>query len=206
MGESTTGDADETTSERTFPALATQVLLLCAVAACSMPPKRPTDPKTPTEQLLVSLAIERSVADWTLGIPEGTPVTLDTSGLTADQHFMGDVVAGWLGKQGLRVQRDDKNAKYRVRLIIQSLGTRQSVRLFGMPPSQSQWLPISLPEIALWKRDRQEGVARFYVDLFDARSHRWVRSNEPHEGSVYQTRYTALMVIRWRRTNIGDDD
>ena len=85
------------------------VVILCLITPCSLPVKRPTDPKTVAEQIFMSQAIERSMIDVETGIPKGTTITLEVSGLTTDQTQKDDVtqrhvknvIAGWLGKQGL---------------------------------------------------------------------------------------------------------
>ena len=95
---------------KTFFYLMSLLMVVPMVSSCTLPGKRPSDPKTPWEQLLTSHAIERSQAETTLGIPEGTSLVLDASGLTADQRFMGDLVAGWLGQKGFVVQETEKEA------------------------------------------------------------------------------------------------
>lgn len=116
-------------------------LTLCLSSACTLPVLKSTDPLTPTEQLLYSEAIQRGLKNLHVGIPEGTPITLEMSGLWVDQSLHGDVidghmknvVAGWLGQQGLIIRKEEKDAIYRARLIIESLGTTQRVRMVGMP-------------------------------------------------------------------------
>lgn len=96
-------------------------LILGVFSACTLPTKKPTDPLTPTEQLLFSKAIKRGLQNLDLGIPQETSITLDVSGLRVDQSVNGDVihrymknvVAGWLGQQGLLILEKEKDATYR---------------------------------------------------------------------------------------------
>ncbi len=67
------------------------MLVLCLGIGCTLPVPRPTDPRTPLEQLLMSHAIERSIKDRDVPIPEGTLITLEASGLTVDQSLSGDI-------------------------------------------------------------------------------------------------------------------
>ena len=184
--------------------------LVVLMTACSLPIPRPTDPKTPDEQLYLSKAIERAIKDSDLGIPEGTSITLEASGLVIDQSLKGDissvfardVLHGWLGKQGLIIRQEEKDATLSVRMIIESLGARRGVRMFGMPATESAWLPIATPELALYKRDFRQGIARFYFDIFDTESGRFVRSTDSLEGHVTTTVYTALFFIRWQKSDL----
>lgn len=145
-----------------------------------------------------------------MGIPEGTPITLEVSGLRVDQSFHGDgihghmknVVAGWLGQQGLIIRKEEKDATYRTRLIIESLGATQEIRMVGMPATNSVLLPISIPELALWKRVSHQGYTRFYFDIFEIESDRFIRSTNPQIGTAKINKYTAFFFYKWRKTDI----
>jgi hypothetical protein len=185
-------------------------LTLCLSSACTQPVVKSTDPLTPTEQLLYSEAIQRGLKDFHVGIPEGTPITLEMSGLRVDQSLHGDVihghmknvVAGWLGRQGLIIRKEEKDAIYRARLIIESLGSTQHVRMVGMPATNAVLLPISTPELALWKRVLHQGYTRFYLDLFKIDSDRFIRSTDPQIGTVTIIDYTAFFFYKWRKTDM----
>ncbi len=198
------------TATRTFLQLLSWTLLLCLFTACAQPVPRPSDPLPPFEQLLMSQAIERSIKDRDVGIPDGTAITLDASGLAIDRSLKGyvsrsfvrDVVAGWLGREGLLIREQEKDATFRVRLIIQSLGTLQEVRFIGVPASSGGFFGFATPEVALWKRQLLKGFARLYMDVFEAESGRFVRSVGPFDGSAEVMRYTALLFIRWQKSDM----
>lgn len=176
----------------------------CLAIACAMPGRAPRELRSPLEQLLLSQAIERSAENTTLGLPEGTRVVLDSSGLSNDHGFVADVVEGWLGRQGIVIleKGDGEEARYRVRMIVQAVGNDQDIKFFGILASRLLWVPIVLPEMAFWKKNRQAGYARIYFDIFDIADGRYVRSTPPFEGEFHQTRYTALLFFKWRR---GDE-
>ena len=185
-------------------------LTLCLSSACTQPVLKSTDPLTPTEQLLYSEAIQRGLRDLHVGIPEGTPIILEISGLRVDQSLQGDVihehmkhvVAGWLGQQGLIIRKEEKDATYRVRLIIESLGATQSIRMVGMPATNAVVLPMSIPELALWKRVSRQGYTRFYLDIFEIGSDRFIRSTIPQIGTVKIINYTAFFFYKWKKTDM----
>ncbi len=185
-------------------------LILFMFSACAGPTTRPTDPLTPTEQLLFSSAIKKGLKDYDVGILNGATITLAASSLRVDQSLNGDVihrhmkhvVAGWLGQQGVIIREEGKDATYRVHLIFESVGTTQSTRMLGLPAASSTLLPIAMPELALYKRSQTQGYVAFYFDIFERESGRFIRSTEPQVGSVTQSVYTAFFFIRWRETDI----
>ena len=198
------------TKLKTVWCIITWGLILCVFSACNLPTMKPTDPLTPTEQLLFSTAIKRGLKDLDVGIPKGTSMTLTASGLRVDQSLNGDVihrhiknvVAGWLGQQGVIIREEGKDATYRVHLILESGGTTQRTRLLGLPATSSALLPIAMPELALYKRVRTQGYVRFYFDIFEGESGRFIRSTEPQLGSVTDATYTVFFFIRWRDTDM----
>ncbi len=187
--------------------------MFCLLSACSVSVERPTDPKTVSEQLLINQAIEKSLTDLKTEFPQGTSIILEVSGLTADQNQKEDdvtqrhirkVLAGWLGKQGLVIVEDSKEAAYRVRAIIESIGVRRGIRFVGMPAANSSFFPIAIPELTLWKRVREQGFVRFYLDIFEMDAGRFVRKTEAYTGSVSETRYTLFFIHRWEETELSE--
>lgn len=110
---------------------------------------------------------------------------------------MKNVLADWLGRQGVIIRTEEKDATYRVHLILESLGSTQRTRMFGMPPTRGGFLPIATPELALYKRIRRQGYVRFYLDIFERESGRLIRSTEPKIGSLTKTAYTVFFFVRW---------
>ena len=76
-------------------------------------------------------------------------------------------------------------------------------QILGLPQTQSLWLPITLPELVLWKREKQQGFSRFYLDMFDAETDAFLGTTEPYIGSVTQTTYTVFFFFDWKNTDLG---
>jgi len=179
---------------------------LALTAGCSIPTKRPVKPRTPIEQLLISEAIQGAMKDLAMDTERrGAKIYLDTTGLTDEQEFLAQVLRGWLGQQGFETFRTVEDADYRVLLVVQSLGTQQAIRFFGMPAARSAWLPIALPELALYKKNREEGYARFYFDVFDAKTGKYIRSTREYEGVAVHTKYTYLLVFDHEVSDLEDE-
>jgi hypothetical protein len=160
-------------------------------------------PYTPIEQLLISEAIARGMEDLSLDpVETGSRLYLEKAGLTADHLFMADVVEGWFGRLGFHLQSNPQGSDFTVRLVVQSIGAAQDIRLFGMPASSSTLLPVSLPELALYKRNREEGYTRFYFDIFETGSGAYLETTPDFEGSVQHTRFTVFFVFGFTRSDL----
>lgn len=198
------------TQFKTVQFIMTWGLILCVLSACAAPSTKSMDPLTPTEQLLFSSAIKRGLKDYDVGILKGASITLAASSLRVDQSLNGDVihrhmkhvVAGWLGQQGVIIREEEKDATYRVHLIVESIGTTQNTRMLGLPATQATLFPIATPELALYKRVQTEGYVRLYFDISERESGRFIRSTEPQVGSVTETLYTVFFFINWRKTDM----
>lgn len=160
---------------------------------------------TAIEQFLLTQAVEFSlnVEDLPpLPLPEGETVTLETIGLTAEQPFLLGAVGRWLGEQGLRILPKDQNPTYRAQILIQALGTEQSLSFFGMPEVQGGLLPFAIPELPVYKAQYQKGYTRFRLDFFETTTGKFIRSTQWFQASTYFNEYTVLFFIDFQTTNL----
>lgn len=177
------------------------ILTSCGSVHNLSTPVRPTA----VEQFLMTQAVDRSLhGENTMPIPlgYGDTVRLDTSGLTVEQRFFTGAIAGWLGERGLKVIPDSDDAKYRIHVLVQALGTEQSVSLFGLPPIESVLLPFALPEIAVFKGQYQSGYTRFRLDIFETATGKFIRSTPWFQGSTYFNEYTLLFFFDFHSTDL----
>lgn len=180
-------------------------LLMGLLSACSTTQKITNSARTATEQLLLSEAISRSLPkqnDSPLPMPKGAIIKLDVTGLTPDKDMAKGVVAAWLGLLGYTVQDGAEKATHRINVVIDSLGSEVGNTFFGIPPVQGSLIPISLPELALFKADLQSGYARFHVDVFEMPSGRFIASSAPFIADTYYNAYTMLFLISFHRTDL----
>ena len=187
--------------------------LLCLIAAsafvlsaCSTTQKVTNSARTATEQLLISEAVTRSLPkqiDLPFPIPRGAVVKLDVTGLTADKDMAKGVIAGWLGMLGYTVQDGPENASHRINILLDSLGTEVGSTFFGIPPVQASLIPISLPELALYKAEHQSGYARFHLDVFEMPSGRFVGSSSPFLADTFYNAYTVLFLFSFNKTDLS---
>jgi hypothetical protein len=176
-------------------------------AGCSSIHKTTQSSRTAVEQLLISEAVMRSLPSepqgmFSLSIPPGASIALNTSGITPDRVILHQILVGWLGRQGFAVQQDEKNATYRINVIVPAMGTEFGTNFFGMPPASSQFLPISIPELALYKAQFQTGYVKFYMDIFKLPSEQFVQSTPAFLAETYYNDYTVLLFISFSRTDL----
>jgi hypothetical protein len=181
-------------------------LLLFCISACSLPSRRPTDPKTPEEQTLISQALVKAAGKTHLEIPRGTKIYVETSGLTKDHIFVGNVIEGWLGRQGLLICRTEEEATHHVRVIVQSIGPTRNTKIFGIPGGDANagLFGIRLPEIALYKRDVKKGFVKFYLDVYETASGKHLQASEKYSNIISYKDYTFFFFITWQQTSIED--
>ena len=181
-------------------------LLLVWLSACSLPAPRPTDPKTPEEQALISQALEKAAGKASLSLPRGTSIYVETSGLTNDHPFAGHVIEGWLGRQGLIICRTEEEATHYVRVIVQSMGPTRSNKILGIPGGDATTglFGIRLPEIALYKRDIKKGFVDFYLDVYEKNTGKHLQTTKAYSNTISYKDYTLLFFITWQEVAIED--
>ncbi|WP_447976866.1 hypothetical protein [Candidatus Nitrospira bockiana] len=186
------------------------LVLMLLVSGCAFTQTPTQTVRSATEQLLLSSAVERSLTDLTLPLPEDSSVALEVAGFavppvtvaSADLTFVREAVAGRLGELGFRVRSRPDEATYLGRIMIQALGTVQGETFFGMPAVQSVLIPFALPELTLYKRQIQHSHMRFWIDLYEQATGRFVRSTPWHIGSAYYNQYTILFLITFYTTDL----
>jgi hypothetical protein len=174
-------------------------------AGCSTTQKTTQSPRTAIEQLLISEAVLRSLpaeSQDMFSIPPGADVILNTAGISTDRALLQQILIGWLGKQGFAVQQDEKKAAYRINVIVNAMGTEFGSDFFGMPPASSQFIPISLPELAIYKAQFQTGYVKFYLDIFKLPSEQFVQSTPAFLAETYYNNHTLLLFLSFTRTDL----
>ncbi|WP_025039926.1 hypothetical protein [Nitrosospira briensis] len=186
--------------------MAVSAVCIGLAAGCSTTQRTTQSPRTAIEQLLISEAVLRSLpaeSQDMLSIPSGAGVILNTAGISPDQALLQKILVGWLGKQGFSVQKDEKNATYRINVIVNAMGTEFGSDFFGMPPASSQFIPISLPELAIYKAQFQTGYVKFYLDIFKLPSEQFVQSTPVFLAETYYNNHTLLLFISFTRTDLA---
>jgi len=189
--------------KKMMKALSLSIALAGILSACSTTQKITSSARTATEQLLITEAVLRSLPkerDMPFPIPRGSAIKLDITGLSADKDIVKGIVTGWLGLHGYVVQ--DENASHRINIVVNSLGTELATTFFGIPPIQASLIPISLPELSLYKAENQTGYAKFHFDIFELPSGRFLASSSPFLADTFYSAYTLLLLITFSKTDL----
>jgi hypothetical protein len=199
----------------------------CVVlSGCALMQEVSKTPRSATEQLLLSQAVDRAIDGVAVPIPEGASIWVEVSGLQTDRAhlhidegderfgvidspswdlaFVRDVVAGRLGQLGYRLQKTNEEAGYLVRILVHAMGTNQAKTFFGIPPIQSLIIPFALPQLTLYQELDQLAHVRLHLDIFESGTGRFVRSTPWMIGDAYYNQYTVFFFFGFRSTDLLD--
>jgi hypothetical protein len=164
-------------------------------------------PETATEQLLITTAIDNAVANMNIAIPAGTRIFVDTSyfdGVGRDQKVLFPkyamaAIREKLLRSGALLAANRQSAD----MIVEARTGGQSVdhnSLFiGIPsisiPVPPTFYPVTTPELAFFKRDRQTGIAKLAIVAYRQDSGAYAASSGSSVGSSNHTETTILLVF-----------
>jgi len=164
--------------------------------------------RTAFTQLLLSQALERGLEPVSLPLPAGATILVEAVGLardntfTPDQEYARQVVSVHLARQGFRLAMGGEEATYRIKVLLQTLGTEQAVQFFGLPPLQSIFLPFPIPEIALYKSVAEKGIVRFSLNVFERATGGMVSSSPWYEATRFYSQYVVLFLVSFHLTDL----
>lgn len=194
------------------------------LTGCAIPQEVSKTPRSATEQLLLSQAVERALDGLSVPLPDGESVRVEVSGLQTDRAhlhideqderfgvidspswdlaFVRDLIAGRLGEMGYLVRKHAEEATYLIRILVHSMGTNQGKTFFGIPPIQSLIIPFALPALTLYQEQDQLAHVRFHLDVFEAATGRFVRSTPWVKGNTYYNQYTVFFFFSFKTTDL----
>jgi hypothetical protein len=98
-----------------------------------------------------------------------------------------------LARKGYRTLSEE--ATYLIRVMVESLGTIQGMTFFGLPPIQSVIIPFAIPELTVYRLQKQSGYARLHLDLYDNRTGESIGSTSTLIGRTYYDQYTVFFTL-----------
>ncbi|MGF1593792.1 MAG: DUF6655 family protein [Kiloniellaceae bacterium] len=181
------------------------VLLLLALCACSE--LRESQPgRTATEQLLFSAAVDRVCDQLALQIPAQSKVFVDAAYVEGtDSKYLVATLRDHILRHGghLVAARNQADLVFEPRVGALSIDRKQT--LVGIP---SFPIPIPLagdlnfPELALFKRDRQQGVVKLALTSYDARTGELHESMAPVYGFSQHNDWVVLLLFGWQSNDL----
>jgi len=148
------------------------------------------------EQRLLSRSLERALAQLDVSPLHGKRVFIELDGLTADQVYARALVRAELRQRGVLVVGDASEAEARLEIIASGLGVDQGETLIGIPATTVPVLSLSIPEIALFKFIRHQGLTEMKVYAYDRDGHPLDAAASARGRSRYW-QFTILVVIRF---------
>lgn len=165
-------------------------------------------PRSSTEQLLLSTAVDQALANANLTIFAGRSVYFDFTYFDSyDSKYAEGAIRDAFSRAGALMAPDNKNADIIVEARSGSLSTDTNAAFFGIPaiplpiPSTSA-MPIT-PQIAFYLKQEQLSYAKLALLAFDNKTRAHIYSSGPLDGRAYHT-YKLLLFVSWWATDIPE--
>lgn len=187
------------------------VLLAVAfvISACTSE-RRSAPSRTASEQMMISAAADRAAQNLSIAIPHGTPVFVDTTYFDGtDSKYAIGAIRDRLLRRGARLVNTRDAAEMVVEIRSGALSIDENALVVGIPQME---VPVPLagsfafPEIALFKRERRQGVAKFAATGYDAETGALISSSASDFGFSQQTQWNALFFLSWTTDDVMPDE
>ena len=175
-----------------------------ALGACSLSPvPPPTLPSGVTQQLLIR-SLERALSQLDIARLKSQTVTVEVFHHAGPEALIKEFVVTWLRAQGVRTVSDSPDLK--VKAFASVLGTDNDQTLFGIPAFQAPVVNVPVPEIAIFKWQRNRGVAELRLYEFDGKTDVIVHAPPIATGRAKLDKYTVLLFIGFTWSDVDDHD
>jgi hypothetical protein len=162
-----------------------------------------TQPSGVTQQLLVR-SLERALARLDLERLKGQTVAVEVFQHTGPETFVREFTISWLRARGVRTVLESPDI--RIKAFASALGTDTDHTLIGIPAFQAPVVNMPIPEIALFKWQRNRGVAEMRLYEFDAKTDLIVNAPAPSVGRAKFDKFTVLLIIGFTVTDVEKYD
>jgi len=183
-------------------------LFIAAIAGCTS--IHNTEPsRTATEQLLISTAADRAIEQLQFPTSAGDRMFLvDSRFESYDKGYVLSAITHRLLAQGGRLVAEAADADVTVEIRSGALSTIHEKFLLGIPELQIPVPPLgsfTLPELALFKRDHQEGIAKFAMHVTRRKDGLLVAGSGPVYGNSELTNW-AILTISFTTQDLTPED
>jgi hypothetical protein len=164
--------------------------------------------RTPEEQALLSRAVDNALDGKMPSGLVGRRVFLDVTNLDcADRAYVTDAVRQGLATAGARIVGLASEADAVVTVRAGMLATQAGASLLGVPsikvPLPLGSSTVETPEVALFKRATQEGLARLCLTAYDNDTHELISAQEGVARTHFD-RWHVLFIVHFNRTNVPE--
>jgi hypothetical protein len=181
------------------------IAALFSLVGCST--ARESEPgRTATEQLLFSVAAERAVDQLALDIPADTKVFVDPAYIEGtDSKYLLSTIRNRVLRRGAALVDSKDQADLVLEPRIGAISIDRGDTLVGTPDFN---VPIPLagdvpfPELALYKRDTQQGVIKVAAMSYDSKTGKLIQDVSPVYGFSHKIKWVALLFFSWTRNDL----
>ncbi len=148
------------------------------------------------QQVLTSEAVERAFDKLEWPDFTGRSVYVEIGSMAADEtvRYLRAAARARIAEHGGILASKADTADFIAIVLESGVGTEYNETFFGLPPIQSVLLPISLPEIAVYKRSREQGVAKAEVVFSDRQRGGAFYRTGPALGQTHYNEWSVLIV------------
>ena len=182
------------------------VSILLVLAGCTS--RRETDPgRSASEMLLFSAAADRAADKLTFNLQPGTKVFIDATYVEGmDSKYVVSSIRDRVARKGGDIMDDKGRADLIIEPRIGALSVDRDRTLFGTPALPVPLVGIEIPEVALFKRSYQQGVAKLAATTYDPKTGLMVQSLEPVYAFSNRKDWTFLILFSWTTTDLMPDE
>ncbi len=186
----------------------TSLLVLTLIATGCHAIRISEPPRTATEQLLLSTAVDRALEDVNLSFLKGKRTFFDTTYFESyDQEYVLGALREMLARNGALLTANAATSEVTVEVRCGGLGIDSRDSLFGLPDLN---LPIPFagqvesPEVTLYKSEHADSIAKLALLAFETDSGKLIDRSGPMVGEAKFHHYKILGAINWRVTTIPE--
>lgn len=158
--------------------------LVMVLSGCA-DPKITNTGRNAIEQMLLTTAVDRSVAKLDFRMLAKDKVRFDYSLLATqvDKNYVQASLESTVSAAGAIIALKPEEAKFVLRPVCAALATEDNKIMFGTPqlpvPIPDMSLSLVIPELPLYKRITRLGVCKLYVEILDAKTNKQLKMLGP---------------------------
>jgi hypothetical protein len=158
--------------------------LVMVLSGCA-DPKITNTGRNAIEQMLLTTAVDRSVAKLDFRMLAKDKVRFDYSLLATqvDKNYVQASLESTVAAAGAIIALKPEEAKFILRPVCAALATEDNKIMFGTPqlpvPIPDMSLSLVIPELPLYKRVTRQGVCKLYVEVLDAKTNKQLKMLGP---------------------------
>jgi hypothetical protein len=135
---------------------------------------------------------------------QGRTVSLEVFHHGGPETLVKEFIVAWLRAHGVRTVSTSPDLK--VKAFSGVLGTDTDYTLFGIPAFQAPVVNVPVPEIAIFKWQRNHGVAEIRLFEFDGKTEEFIAAPPIAVGRARLDKYTILIFFGYTDTDVDDHE